>query len=153
MNSVYYAKLVQTESQAPILGQTKLHPPSLSHPSPYLSLVWPDRATLSHLILLSMNSIIYIILFMNNTFSQKFSKFFSSYIFSHFEIERERERERSRVLEDYSSKNTILTIFSLHKEHSTKQRTHISLLYVKTSFSSSSICTHLFLGKKTQILT
>ena len=151
MNSVYYAKLVQTESRAPILGQTKLHPPSLSHPSPYLPLVWLDRATLSHLILLSMNNIIYIILFMNNIFSQKFSKFFSSYIFSHFEIER--ERERSRVLEDYSSKNTILTISSLHKEHSTKQRTHISLLYVKTSFSSSSICTHLFLGKKTQILT
>lgn len=66
-------------------------PSSLSHPSFYLPLVWPDRATLSHIVLLFMNSIIYIILFMTNTFSQKFSKYFSRYIFSHFEIEKERE--------------------------------------------------------------
>ena len=151
MNSVYYAKLVQTESRVPHTRLDQASPPlSLI---PLLIFPWFGLTELPclNLILLSMNSIIYIILFMNNTFSQKFSKFFSSYIFSYFEIER--ERERSRVLEDYSSKNTILTISSLHKEHSTKQRTHISLLFIKTSFSSSSICIHLFLGKKTQILT
>ena len=62
--------------EPPYLVRPSFTPSFLSHPFPYLPLVWPDRTTLSYLVLL----------FMNNIFSQKFYKYFSSYIFSHFEI-------------------------------------------------------------------
>jgi hypothetical protein len=101
---------------------------------PLLIFPWfgPDRATLSHLVLLFMNSIIYIILFMNNTSFQKYSKYFSSYIFSHFDIEREREIQSSRGL--FISKHYTYHLFTIQRTFNKIKNTHISSLHKNIIF-------------------